>query len=156
MTEADLGALRGGASPETLVAGGRRDRGDRDAHWRRAALADLFICGVRLRQRSGAAGGYLRRRRLSQLLNGRRNVLRHWEFGHRVGGLHARRSRRQVENPKCHLAWTTLAGIRRVESATELIGAPRCAQWGCKLIQGVRLDGTSSTIWTEDGGRPGR
>ncbi len=35
----------------------------------------------------------------------------------------------EAENPKCHLAWTTLAGIGRWRVNTDLPGRQDCAQW---------------------------
>ena len=54
----------------------------------------------------------------------------------------------QVENPDCHLAWTTLAGIGMVESHN---GTYRGAQVAANgdvdpPIRGVRLDGTNGNL----------
>jgi membrane-bound lytic murein transglycosylase B len=63
----------------------------------------------------------------------------------------------EVENPDCHLEWTTLAGIGQVESHN---GTYRGAVIGANgdvtpRIRGVRLDGTNGNlkIIDNDGGR---
>lgn len=62
----------------------------------------------------------------------------------------------EVENPKCHLAWTTLAGIGRVESHHGTYRGATIAPNGdvSPPIRGVRLDGTGGTlrIVDRDGG----
>jgi membrane-bound lytic murein transglycosylase B len=59
----------------------------------------------------------------------------------------------EVENPKCHLAWTTLAGIGMVESHH---GTYRCATIAPNgdvnpPIRGVRLDGSHGNMEIVDG-----
>jgi membrane-bound lytic murein transglycosylase B len=54
----------------------------------------------------------------------------------------------EVENPKCHIAWTTLAGIGQVESHNGTYRGATIAPNGnvTPLIRGVRLDGTGGTM----------
>ncbi len=54
----------------------------------------------------------------------------------------------EVENPKCHLAWTTLAGIGQVESHHGTYrGATLSANGDVSPpIRGVRLDGTGGNL----------
>lgn len=63
----------------------------------------------------------------------------------------------EVVNPKCHLAWTTLAGIGMVESHHGTFRGATIAPNGdvTPPIRGVRLDGTlgNMTIPDTDGGR---
>lgn len=58
----------------------------------------------------------------------------------------------QVENPTCHLAWTTLAGIGQVESHHGTYGGATIAPNGdvSPPIRGVRLDGTNGTLQIVD------
>lgn len=53
-----------------------------------------------------------------------------------------------VENPKCHIAWTTLAGIGQVESHHGTYKGATLAPNGdvSPPIRGVRLDGTSGNL----------
>jgi membrane-bound lytic murein transglycosylase B len=67
----------------------------------------------------------------------------------------------EVENPRCHIAWTTLAGIGQVESHHGTYRGATLAANGdvSPPIRGVRLDGTggnlriidSEAISTDDG-----
>jgi membrane-bound lytic murein transglycosylase B len=63
----------------------------------------------------------------------------------------------EVENPKCHLAWTTLAGIGMVESHHGTYRGAVVAPNGDvrPLIRGVRLDGSMGNmqIADTDGGK---
>jgi membrane-bound lytic murein transglycosylase B len=63
----------------------------------------------------------------------------------------------EVENPKCHLAWTTLAGIGMVESRHGTYRGAVVAPNGDvrPLIRGVRLDGSMGNmqIADTDGGK---
>ena len=63
----------------------------------------------------------------------------------------------EVENPKCHLAWTTLAGIGMVESNHGTYRGATIARNGrvTPPIRGVRLDGSLGNlqIADTDGGR---
>ena len=63
----------------------------------------------------------------------------------------------EVENPDCHLAWTTLAGIGQVESHHGTYRGAMIAPNGDVRppIRGVRLDGTNGNleIIDNDGGR---
>ena len=54
----------------------------------------------------------------------------------------------EVENPKCHIAWTTLAGIGQVESHHGTYRGSRLASNGdvSPPIRGVRLDGSGGTL----------
>jgi membrane-bound lytic murein transglycosylase B len=54
----------------------------------------------------------------------------------------------EVENPKCHLAWTTLAGIGMVESHHGTYRGAKIAPNGDVIphIRGVRLDGTNGNL----------
>ncbi|OBK16421.1 lytic transglycosylase domain-containing protein [Mycobacterium asiaticum] len=54
----------------------------------------------------------------------------------------------EVENPKCHIAWTTLAGIGQVESHNGTYRGATIAPNGDVRppIRGVRLDGTGDTL----------
>lgn len=54
----------------------------------------------------------------------------------------------EVENPKCHIAWTTLAGIGQVESHHGTYRGAKLAPNGDVRppIRGVRLDGTGGTL----------
>jgi membrane-bound lytic murein transglycosylase B len=69
----------------------------------------------------------------------------------------------QVENPGCHLAWTTLAGIGMVESRNGTYRGAVIAPNGdvTPPIRGVRLDGTNGNlriVGSDDGtlnGEPG-
>ncbi len=62
-----------------------------------------------------------------------------------------------MENPNCHLAWTTLAGIGMVESHHGTYRGATIAPNGdvSPPIRGVRLDGTDGNleIVDSDGGR---
>ena len=62
----------------------------------------------------------------------------------------------EVENPKCHLSWTTLAGIGEVESHNGTYHGATITPNGdvSPPIRGVRLDGTSGNlkIVDDDGG----
>jgi membrane-bound lytic murein transglycosylase B len=62
----------------------------------------------------------------------------------------------EVENPNCHLAWTTLAGIGQVESHNGTYHGAVIAPNGdvTPPIRGVRLDGTNGNLEivdTDDG-----
>jgi membrane-bound lytic murein transglycosylase B len=63
----------------------------------------------------------------------------------------------EVENPRCHLAWTTLAGIGMVESHNGTYRGAVIAPNGdvSPPIRGVRLDGSNGNlrIADTDGGR---
>src|SRR5246127_5414642 len=68
----------------------------------------------------------------------------------------------EVESPKCHIAWTTLAGIGQVESHHGTYRGATLAPNGdvSPPIRGVRLDGTGGTmriVGAEEGadGAPG-
>ena len=66
----------------------------------------------------------------------------------------------EVENPKCHIAWTTLAGIGQVESHHGTYRGATLAPNGdvSPPIRGVRLDGSGGTLRivdTEDGADAG-
>ena len=54
----------------------------------------------------------------------------------------------QVENPKCHLSWTTLAGIGAVESHNGTYHGAVILPNGdvVPAIRGVRLDGTNGNL----------
>ncbi|OBG29963.1 hypothetical protein A5672_02705 [Mycobacterium alsense] len=54
----------------------------------------------------------------------------------------------EVENPKCHIAWTTLAGIGQVESHHGTYRGATLSPNGdvSPPIRGVRLDGTGGTM----------
>ena len=54
----------------------------------------------------------------------------------------------EVENPKCHISWTTLAGIGQVESHHGTYRGARLAPNGdvSPPIRGVRLDGSGGTL----------
>ena len=54
----------------------------------------------------------------------------------------------EVENPKCHLSWTTLAGIGMVESHNGTYGGATIAPNGdvTPPIRGVRLDGSQGNL----------
>jgi membrane-bound lytic murein transglycosylase B len=58
----------------------------------------------------------------------------------------------EVENPKCHLAWTTLAGIGMVESHHGNYRGAMVALNGdvTPPIRGVRLDGSSGNLRISD------
>ena len=62
----------------------------------------------------------------------------------------------EVENPDCHLAWTTLAGIGMVESHNGTYRGAAIAPNGdvTPLIRGVQLDGSHGNveIMDSDGG----
>jgi membrane-bound lytic murein transglycosylase B len=62
----------------------------------------------------------------------------------------------EVENPDCHLEWTTLAGIGEVESHHGTFRGAQIAENGdvTPPIRGVRLDGTNGNleIIDNDGG----
>lgn len=67
----------------------------------------------------------------------------------------------QLENPQCHLAWTTLAGIGMVESHHGTYRGAEIAPNGdvSPPIRGVRLDGTNGNLAivekaASDGGEP--
>ena len=64
-----------------------------------------------------------------------------------AGGLRLRGRVAEVENPDCHLAWTTLAGIGMVESHHGTYRGASIAPNGdvTPQIRGVRLDGTTAT-----------
>jgi membrane-bound lytic murein transglycosylase B len=59
----------------------------------------------------------------------------------------------QVENPSCHLAWTTLAGIGMVESHNGTYHGATIAPNGdvTPPIRGVRLDGSNGNLEIVDG-----
>lgn len=59
----------------------------------------------------------------------------------------------EVENPDCHLAWTTLAGIGMVESHHGTYRGAQIAANGdvSPPIRGVRLDGTNGNLAIVDG-----
>lgn len=61
----------------------------------------------------------------------------------------------EVENPKCHIAWTTLAGIGQVESHNGTYRGATIAPNGdvTPHIRGVRLDGTGGTLRIVDSDR---
>ncbi len=66
----------------------------------------------------------------------------------------------EVENPKCHIAWTTLAGIGQVESHHGTYRGATLAPNGdvSPPIRGVRLDGSGDTmriVGDSDGMRDG-
>ena len=54
----------------------------------------------------------------------------------------------EVENPKCHLSWTTLAGIGQIESHHGTYARATLAANGDTYppIRGVRLDGSGGTL----------
>jgi membrane-bound lytic murein transglycosylase B len=54
----------------------------------------------------------------------------------------------EVENPKCHIAWTTLAGIGQVDSHHGTYRGATLAPNGdvSPPIRGVRLDGSGDTV----------
>src|ERR1700744_3214903 len=54
----------------------------------------------------------------------------------------------EVENPRCHIAWTTLAGIGQVESHHGTYRGSKLAPNGdvSPPIRGVRLDGTGDNM----------
>jgi membrane-bound lytic murein transglycosylase B len=58
----------------------------------------------------------------------------------------------EVENPKCHLSWTTLAGIGQVESHNGTYRGAVIAPNGdvTPPIRGVRLDGTNGNLQIVD------
>jgi membrane-bound lytic murein transglycosylase B len=58
----------------------------------------------------------------------------------------------QVENPNCHLSWTTLAGIGEIESHHGTYRHATVASNGDvrPVIRGVRLDGTGGTMHIVD------
>jgi membrane-bound lytic murein transglycosylase B len=58
----------------------------------------------------------------------------------------------EVENPNCHLAWTTLAGIGMVESHHGTYHGSSVAPNGAVIppIRGVQLDGTSGNMHIPD------
>ena len=58
----------------------------------------------------------------------------------------------EVENPNCHIAWTTLAGIGQVESRHGTHGNAILAPNGDvdPPIRGLRLDGTGGTLHIVD------
>jgi membrane-bound lytic murein transglycosylase B len=58
----------------------------------------------------------------------------------------------EVENPRCHLTWTTLAGIGMVESHHGLYRGAMVALNGdvTPPIRGVRLDGSSGNLRIKD------
>lgn len=62
----------------------------------------------------------------------------------------------EVENPKCRLGWTTLAGIGRVESQHGTYRGATVAPNGDVLppIRGVRLDGTGGNLRIVDDAAP--
>jgi len=59
----------------------------------------------------------------------------------------------EVENPSCHIAWTTLAGIGMVESHHGTYRGASIAPNGdvSPPIRGVRLDGTNGNLEIMDG-----
>jgi membrane-bound lytic murein transglycosylase B len=59
----------------------------------------------------------------------------------------------EVENPRCHLAWTTLAGIGMVESHNGTYHGATIAPNGDVRppIRGVRLDGSNGNLEIVDG-----
>lgn len=63
----------------------------------------------------------------------------------------------EVENPKCHIAWTTLAGIGQVESHHGTYRGATIAPNGDVRppIRGVRLDGTGGTLRIVDSDQGG-
>jgi membrane-bound lytic murein transglycosylase B len=60
----------------------------------------------------------------------------------------------EVENPRCHLAWTTLAGIGMVESHNGTYHGATIAPNGdvTPPIRGVRLDGSNGNLQIVDAG----
>lgn len=58
----------------------------------------------------------------------------------------------EVENPQCHLAWTTLAGIGAVESHNGTYRGAKIAPNGdvSPPIRGVRLDGSDGNLHIAD------
>ena len=62
----------------------------------------------------------------------------------------------QVENPECHLSWTTLAGIGMVESHHGTYRGAHIAPNGdvSPPIRGVRLDGTNGNLEILDNSEP--
>ena len=62
----------------------------------------------------------------------------------------------QVENPDCHLSWTTLAGIGMVESHHGTYRGAEIAPNGdvSPPIRGVRLDGTNGNLQILDSSAP--
>ena len=62
----------------------------------------------------------------------------------------------QVENPECHLSWTTLAGIGMVESHHGTYRGAEIAPNGdvSPPIRGVRLDGTNGNLEILDTSEP--
>src|SRR6201995_736868 len=62
----------------------------------------------------------------------------------------------EVENPKCHIAWTTLAGIGQVESHHGTYRGAALAPNGdiSPPIRGVRLDGTGNNLRIVDDDGP--
>ena len=63
----------------------------------------------------------------------------------------------QVENPECHLSWTTLAGIGMVESHHGTYRGAEIAPNGdvSPPIRGVRLDGTNGNLEILENSDPG-
>lgn len=63
----------------------------------------------------------------------------------------------QVENPECHLSWTTLAGIGMVESHHGTYRGAEIAPNGdvSPPIRGVRLDGTNGNLEILEHSEPG-
>ena len=63
----------------------------------------------------------------------------------------------QVENPDCHLGWTTLAGIGMVESRHGTYRGAQIAPNGdvSPPIRGVRLDGTNGNLTILESADPG-
>jgi membrane-bound lytic murein transglycosylase B len=54
----------------------------------------------------------------------------------------------EVENPNCHISWTTLAGIGQIESHHGTYGRAKLSRDGevQPPIRGVRLDGSDGTL----------
>ena len=63
----------------------------------------------------------------------------------------------EVENPNCHIAWTTLAGIGEVESHHGTYRGAKLSSNGdvSPPIRGVRLDGSGGNLRIVDDAAPG-
>ena len=81
-------------------------------------------------------------------MTGRSNGRRSRDSGHCAGGLRDAARVAEVENPKCHIAWTTLAGIGQVESHHGTYRGATLAPNSdvSPPIRGVRLDGSGDTL----------
>ena len=156
------GALNGHGVAEALVAGCCRDRRDSPADGLQLHVATQPAFPRACRRRPGTrcrrwtpTQGPARRpaARLGRAARGRaghsRHALEAYAYAARVA---------EVENPKCHIAWTTLAGIGHGrEPPRHLRRSPVIAPNGDVRppIRGVMLDGTMGnlTIPDTDGGR---